>query len=209
MVENGTPDFLESACRPERPSLCSLALISAPDGIGDFMAEVSDVVRIRSSPNSAEFHAYRDAMPSDPRKVLWLNLEALMRRRWGEVNKRKLARSAEIGETTLKRVIAAGDSVGLDVIGRLASVFRVPVWCLLKPGAFDQQDADFSDTAHEIGRMFDALPTERQPRAYALIVQLLEFQNEGRREDSVLPSEAPTPAPSPAPQGKHPAKARR
>ncbi len=129
-----------------------------------------------------------------------------MQRRWGGVNKRKLARDAKIGETTMKRIIAAEDSVGLDVISRLARVFHVPVWCLLKANAFDEQEVALSDTAREIALSFDRLDPEKQPRAYALIVQLLEFGNEGPGRGS--PSETPTPAPAPVPRGKSPAKGR-
>ncbi len=204
MVENGTPEIFESRCRPDRPSLLSRAFTSAPEGIEDFIGTgVCPVVRIRSSPNLDESHAYRQPMATDPRKVLWQNLATLMTSRWGEVNKRRLAREAEIGETTMKRIVAADDSIGLEVINRLARVFRVPVWCLLKAGAFgDQAEPHFSDTALDIAQMFEDLPVARKPRAYALIVQLLEFQNEGPRQDNGPPSEGPTPGPAPIPQGK-------
>ena len=109
-----------------------------------------------------------------------------MKRQWGGVNKRRLARSAEIGETTLKRVVESDDSVGLEVIKSLAGVFRVPVWRLLKPGIFETGDRELSDEAVDLGQLFDRLPAARQPRAYALIVQLLEFGNEGSTQEPPL-----------------------
>lgn len=137
-------------------------------------------------------------MAADPRKTLWENLETLMKRDWGGVNKSRLSRAAAIGTNTVKRVAAADDSVGLDIIKRLAGLFRVPVWRLLKPGILETGDRELSDEAVELGQLFDKLPAARQPRAYALMVQLLEFENEG--PTWTIPSQTPSPSPAPAPR---------
>lgn len=216
MVENGTPESVESLWTSMRSSFLSSALISDPEGIDDFIESGScptgpNLVK----PNSDEWPTYSAEVAADPRKTLWENLEALMERRWAGVNKSRLARDAEIGTTTLKRVVNSDDSVGLDVIRRLAGVFGVPVWRLLKPGDdFPEQQA--SERAREIARLFDRLPAPRQARAYALIVQLLEFSTEGSRESdspaegSRESSPAAAPSPEPAPAGrKPPVRARR
>jgi transcriptional regulator with XRE-family HTH domain len=144
-----------------------------------------------------------------PRRSLRENLEALLAR--SGMPKRTFAQKAGISANTLYLILAGEDNkTRLDVVERIAAVFKVPTWRLLRPGVLEKEPGAPSDTAMDIAATFDALPAERQARAYALIVQLLEFQNEGRREDRPLPSEAPTPAPAPAPPppGKSLARAR-
>lgn len=206
MVENGTPESAASLWTSRRSSFKSSALTSEPEGIDDFIEAGScPTGPNKVKPNSDEWQPYCEDVPTDPRQTLWENLELLMKRRWGEVNKSRLARDAEIGTTTLKRIVAADDSVGLDVIRRLAGVFGVSVWRLLKPG-LEGEPRSHSETALEIASLFDRLPPARQARAYALIVQLLEFSNEGRRESD--PDVPPSPEPARAPR-KSPARARR
>jgi len=132
---------------------------------------------------------------ADPKETLRANLEVLMKR--AGMTKRTLAQKAEISENTVYLIFRGGNATGIDIVDRLAAVFKLPAWRLLRPGVLEKAPGP-SETATDLARMFDALPVERQPRAYALMVQLLEFQNEGRREDTPLPSEAPTPAPEPA-----------
>jgi transcriptional regulator with XRE-family HTH domain len=133
-----------------------------------------------------------------PRRSLRENLEALLAD--SGMPKRTFAQKAGISANTLYLILAGEDNkTRLDVVEKIAAVFKLPTWRLLRPRALDKEPGQPSDTAADIARMFDALPPERQPRAYALIVQLLEFQNEGRREDRRPPSEAPSPAPAPAP----------
>ncbi len=149
---------------------------------------------------------------SDPRETLWKNLVALMDARWGGVNKRALAQKAGIGEATVYLISSGDNWISLSVLQKVAAVFKLPAWRLLKPNVLTANEHTISEVAVEIGEMFDKLPEARQLRAYALIVQLLEFSNETHVDGP--PSEPPTPGPSrtrgtpPAPRPAEPAPKR-
>lgn len=70
----------------------------------------------------------------DSRQVLWRNVSALMRVRWGGENLNELARRANIGPATAKRMKDCQTSVGLEVVDKVAGAFDVATWQLLVPG---------------------------------------------------------------------------
>ena len=71
---------------------------------------------------------------AEPSKaLLWRNVAALMRKRYGSENLNRLARDAKIGPATASRIKDMKTSVGLDVIDRIASVFGLVAWQLLVP----------------------------------------------------------------------------
>lgn len=72
--------------------------------------------------------------PKDTKKALWENVLALMERDYLKENLTRLARDADIGGATAKRIKDARTSVGVDVIERIAKVFDVRPWQLLTPG---------------------------------------------------------------------------
>lgn len=70
----------------------------------------------------------------ETRRVLWENISALMRDRWGGENLTRLAREAKIGPATASRLKAQQTSVGVDIIDRIADLFGHSTWQLLVPG---------------------------------------------------------------------------
>lgn len=149
-------------------------------------------------PDADDSDAYRFLMAKDAKEVLWRNIEALMLAKWGRTNLLRLAEAAGVGDTSVHRLKPSDPtSVGLEIIVAIGRVFRRAPYQLLdpRPGV-----RDLSETAAEIGRMFDALEPERQASAYALIVQILEF---GRTGPPL--SAPPSPVPAAGSQGTPPA----
>lgn len=70
-------------------------------------------------------------MPYSPAKSrLTKNLDALMIHHWGKINKTRLATEAGVGQGTYDRIIE-GTSIGLDVMEKLAAVFKLEAWQLI------------------------------------------------------------------------------
>lgn len=136
---------------------------------------------------------------TNSKPALWSAVLALMNKQYGGENLNRLAREAKVGPATSSRLKAQETSVGLDTLDKLADYFRVKPWQLLIPG-FDPDHppglVDASVMAQDIAKMFDKITDEEQrKRAYALIVQLVEFG--ATLEKEPMPSSAPTQAPQP------------
>lgn len=67
------------------------------------------------------------------KKTLWENVKALMILKYGEENLNQLARDAGIGPGSASRIKEAKTSVGIDIVERIAKVFKVPTYLLLCP----------------------------------------------------------------------------
>jgi hypothetical protein len=67
------------------------------------------------------------------KKVLWENVSALMRRRYGTENLNQLARDAGFGPATSQRIKDGQTSVGLEVVQQAAEAFGLQGWQLLYP----------------------------------------------------------------------------
>jgi len=65
--------------------------------------------------------------------VLWENVVALMREKWGKENLNRLVRESRIGPGTASRLKERKTSVGIDVIEKVAAAFAVQPWTLLFP----------------------------------------------------------------------------
>lgn len=74
-------------------------------------------------------------MAYDTKKHLWENVKLLMEKRYGRENIKRLAREAKIGTGTASRIKEAKTSVGLDVVEKVARLFRVPPASLLLPSS--------------------------------------------------------------------------
>lgn len=72
-------------------------------------------------------------MAYDTKKILWDNVKALMEKRYGVENIKRLAREAKIGTGTVSRIKEQRTSVGVDVVEKLARFFKVPPATLLLP----------------------------------------------------------------------------
>ena len=70
----------------------------------------------------------------DTKLVLWENVSALMKTKYGRENLTRLAADAKIGPGTASRIKAHETSVGLDVVEAIARIFRLEPWQLLVPG---------------------------------------------------------------------------
>lgn len=68
------------------------------------------------------------------KNVLWANVQALMRKHYGQDNLSQLARDCDIGLGTTTRIKQQKTSVGLDIVERIAERFGVQPWQLLVPG---------------------------------------------------------------------------
>lgn len=129
----------------------------------------------------------------DSRPVLWRNVAALMRKKYGRENLNQLAREAQFSPATSTRIKEQSTSVGIDVLDKLASVFGVQPHQLLDE-RFDADNAEVesahSPLAEDLAKQFDAIDDQQaRERAYALASQVLAFAGS-----------APTAAPSPSPQ---------
>lgn len=70
----------------------------------------------------------------DTNATLWLNVQALMLKHWGEENLNRLARECKIGPGTAARIKDQKTSVGLETLEKIADNFNLAVWQLLVPG---------------------------------------------------------------------------
>jgi hypothetical protein len=74
-------------------------------------------------------------MPYNVKKVLWENVLACMVKAWGGENLNRLAREAKFGPGTSSRIKEQETSVGVDVVEKVARLFRIPPATLLLPDA--------------------------------------------------------------------------
>lgn len=101
-----------------------------------------DVGHSRSLPDTARHvnriwrtHRQRESYALEVSKnVLWANVQALMRKHYGQDNLSQLARDCDIGLGTTTRIKQQKTSVGLDIVERIAERFGVQPWQLLVPG---------------------------------------------------------------------------
>lgn len=130
----------------------------------------------------------------ESKTLLWTSVQGLMRARYGGENLNRLARDAKIGPASASRLKAQETSVGLDVVDKIASAFGVESWQLLVPGFDPVALPDLngaSPMAKDIAAMLDAITDEaHRRRAYALVVQALQF---GALQ---VPEKSPEPAAS-------------
>lgn len=89
---------------------------------------------MNKQPHSECPMVYRIRMAEqDTKAVLWINTTALMKHHWGEANLNRLAREAHFGPATSTRLKEMQTSVGVDVLAKIAGVFKIDPWQLLVP----------------------------------------------------------------------------
>lgn len=159
------------------------------------MSEKHTVYGTFAQPLSVGVPRYALFVPENTKRVLWNNLVALMERYWGEENLSRLARECRprVGQGTVTRIKEQGTSVGLDVLERVAAVFRLKAWQLLVP-SFDPerppQITPMTFEAGDVARIMDSIQDEaRRAKAHAIFVQLVELGA------PAAASSEPTPAP--------------
>lgn len=119
---------------------------------------------------------------ADSKAVLWHNVSALMKAKYGKENLTKMAADAAIGPGTAARIKEQKTSVGLDVIDTLAQLFKVEPWQLLVP----QLDASRTSlTAWPFpsldASLVRALPTEALGKIEAYIQSKVDDQTDDGR----------------------------
>lgn len=81
----------------------------------------------------------RDYALQVSKAILWANVQALMRKHYGEENLSRLARECGIGLGTATRIKQQQTSVGLEIVDKIAEHFHVQAWQLIVPG-FDPEN---------------------------------------------------------------------
>lgn len=121
-----------------------------------------------------------------------------MEHHYGAVNINRLSRESGVGLGTVARLKSSDSSIALDKLDKLAAVFGVEPWQLLKPGYSPTESAGaFSPLAADIAKALDAVhDPAAQQRAYALALQVIGLAN------SPVPASqsnghAPIPSPTP------------
>lgn len=92
------------------------------------------------------------------------------------VSRNAWAASKRLDVKAVERVEKAAHNVGVDFMDRIARAIGVEPWQLIHP---DDRYATLSELALEAARKLDAIKDpSRRARAYALWVQVVEFNNE-------------------------------
>ena len=84
---------------------------------------------------------------TNTRKQLWENVSALMQRRYGGENLTRLAKEAKVGPGSATRLKEQRTSVGIDILDKLARLFKVEPWQLLAPGLEERLPSEPADQA--------------------------------------------------------------
>lgn len=93
----------------------------------------------------------------DLKEVLRDNVAELARQRYGRFNLSKLASDAKIGLASAQRIKEAKTSVGIDIVEKVAKVFRIEAYQLLCQQTFQESFllvCEAYSSADERGRMY-------------------------------------------------------
>lgn len=87
-----------------------------------------------TQPDSVGMFGYRNQMAvPDSKKVLWDNVQTLMKHRFDKVNVNGFAEYVGIGVGSVLRMREGETSVGVDIIDKIARKFGLEPWHLLVP----------------------------------------------------------------------------
>lgn len=73
------------------------------------------------------------------KEVLWENVSALMKAKYGRENINRLARDAKIGVGSVQRIKDAEQSTGIELVEKIAKVFHIDAFQLLCANADQEQ----------------------------------------------------------------------
>lgn len=116
----------------------------------------------------------------DSKLILWQNVSALMRMKYGRENLTKLAADAKIGPATASRIKQHETSVGLDVVESIARVFKIDTWQLLVPGFKAESPPELATQADSwpfpgiTRRQLQDLPADKLGKIEGYIENVLE-----------------------------------
>lgn len=108
------------------------------------------------------------------REELWAAISAVMTRKWGAPQIRRLAREANVGSGTISRMKTGQVACTLDVLVAVAKALYVePYELLLPPGK--QPDELFSPQALDLARSLDQISDQfARAQAYALAMHSIQ-----------------------------------
>lgn len=84
----------------------------------------------------------------DVKVILWENVQALMRARYGKINQGRFIADTKVGNGTVTRIKNCRTSVGLDTLQEIANAYGLEAWHLLVPD-LDPFNPPLSLTAQE------------------------------------------------------------
>lgn len=112
------------------------------------------------------------------KKRLWENVSRLMVKRYGKENLTKLAKEAKFGPGSATRLKDQSTSVGVDIVDKLAQLFKVEPWQLSvpqlnvdSPPRLDNQTAEFSPEAAGAAEIVELLPTPQAKEEMRLFIR--------------------------------------
>lgn len=89
---------------------------------------------IDNQPNEVGVDAYLISMGKmTTKQILWANVSALMKEKYGGENLTRLSRDTKIGPGTTTRIKMCETSVGVEVLEKISAAFSVETWQLLAP----------------------------------------------------------------------------
>jgi hypothetical protein len=145
------------------------------------MADESTEYGSSSQPHPVDVRDYRIRMKTpDSKTVLWENVSALMKVRYGKENLTALAKDAGFGPGTSTRIKQQETSVGIDVLDALARLFKLEPWQLLMPNLSVESPSKLENIRggwpfSSIDRSkFLQLPVEKRALAQGYIERLIE-----------------------------------
>lgn len=131
---------------------------------------------LRSGPGPRQIRA-SEARP-DVIQLVAANLHQAMLRSWGQVNFTRLAKAADVGETTARRAVHGSSAVATDTLAKFAGALGVEPWQLLAPNLGEMASTPYNQEATAIAAALDAIPdpAHRQRIADAAMLILGHLQ---------------------------------
>jgi len=69
----------------------------------------------------------------DVKEIVWENVQALMRARYGKINQKRFIEDSGVGNGTVTRIKNRRTSVGIDKVQQIAEAYGLEAWHLLMP----------------------------------------------------------------------------
>lgn len=170
-VVKGTPEASASAASCGVLSRSSSPRSSVVAGMVDLMSGSISHSEWQFNRSRYKHGAIVRSVKKDLKKILWGNVQSLMKQRWGEENLNRLAREAGFGPATASRIKEQKTDIGLDTLDKLARLFGLEPGELLADGA--KARPQYSPYATEVAQWFDAMQDPaKQERAHSIIYSM-------------------------------------
>lgn len=99
----------------------------------------------------------------DTASALWQNIQALMKKRYGDENLSRFAEDCGFAQSTATRIKQQRTAIGLDKLDQIARAFNLATWQLLVPGLDPENPPALqpvSDHERELYKRFRAVAKE-------------------------------------------------